>query len=118
MVSQHLGEQARPVREPVPLRQTAQIIEEVAACAGIVAALPPQAPHAVQQRVQREGEQVESGEQIGQAPAAVPEIVLEIVALAGQAMEGLVLDLPAGSSEAGNPATFSAVTSKLVKKVL
>ena len=40
--------------------------------------------------------------QVGQAPAAVPEGVLEVVALAGQAIEGLVLDLPASPCEAGD----------------
>ena len=56
VISQHLTEQSRPVREPGPLRHHVQVREEVAACAAIAAALPLQAPHAVQECVHREGE--------------------------------------------------------------
>ena len=60
--------------------------------------MPLQVGHAVLDRMQRKGEQVQRGEQVGQALAAVPEVALEVVAVACQAVESLLLDLPAGSS--------------------
>ena len=66
-----------------PLREKAS--QEVAPGAGPSPALPPQ--HAVLDRMQRKGEQVQRGEQVGQALAAVPEVALEVVAVACQAVD-------------------------------
>ena len=49
--------------------------------------------------MQREREQVQRREQVGEALAAVPEVALEVVAVARQAVEPFVLDLPSGSAD-------------------
>ena len=70
--------QRAPVREPEHLRQQAQPVEEAAAGSGPVPARPPQVADAVQERVQREGEQVQRGEQVRQAVLAMSEVVREV----------------------------------------
>ena len=49
--------------------------------------------------MQREREQVQRREQVGEALAAVPEVALEVVAVARQAVEPFVLDLPSGAAD-------------------
>ena len=71
--------------------------------------LAPRAATAVRQAqdaevgngVEREGEQVEADQEAGQGLLAVAEVVLEVVALGLEHVEGLVLDLPAGAAARG-----------------
>src|SRR3954466_8414849 len=51
--------------------------------------------------VEGEGEQVEGDEEVGQGELAVAEVVLEVVALGLEDVEGLVLDLPSGAAAGG-----------------
>jgi hypothetical protein len=51
--------------------------------------------------VEGEGEQVEGDEDAGEGLLAVAEIVLEVVAVGLEDVEGLVLDLPAGAAAGG-----------------
>lgn len=95
-------QQRGPVREPEHLREHAQLVEEAAAGAGLAPALLPQVGDAIQDLVQREGEQVQRREQVRQTVLAVPEVVLEVVAVARQAIEGLILDLPPGAARTGD----------------
>ena len=52
--------------------------------------------------MQRERAQVQRREQVGEALAAVPEVALEVVAVARQAVEPFVLDLPSGAADPGD----------------
>ena len=45
--------------------------------------------------VEGEGQQVEGGEDGGQVPLSMTEIVFEVIALSFQGVEAFVLDLPA-----------------------
>jgi hypothetical protein len=51
--------------------------------------------------VEREREQVEADQEARQGLLAVAEVVLEVVALGLEDVEGLVLDLPAGTAAGG-----------------
>jgi hypothetical protein len=51
--------------------------------------------------VEREREQVEADQEARQGLLAVAEVVLEVVALGLEDVEGLVLDLPAGAAASG-----------------
>ena len=74
------------------LGQGPQVLEEVAARDEPRAGLTPQAAQAVEHGVEGEGQQVDHRQQVGQAFGAVPEVVLEMVALAREAVETFVLD--------------------------
>ena len=52
----------------------------------------PQAAQAVQHAVEGEGQEVEHHQQVGQAVGTMAEIVLQVVALARQAVESLIFD--------------------------
>ena len=92
-------EQGGPAAEAEPLREEAQLLEELAPGACQLAAAPPPLAGTVLDLVQREREQVQRREQVGEALAAVPEVALEVVAVARQAVEPFVLDLPAGAAD-------------------
>ena len=51
--------------------------------------------------VEGEGEQVEGDEKAGESFLAVPEVVLEVVSVGLEDVEGLVLDLPTGAAAGG-----------------
>ena len=88
------GEQDRPGREDEVDGQGAQVLEEPLACAGRLAGGAPERVGELADGVAGEGEQVERGEHGGEVPPAMPEVVLEMVALGLQDVEALVLDLP------------------------
>ena len=85
-------EQRGPVREIAVLCQGLQVAEEVASRDEPGPGLVPQAVQAVEHGVEGEGEQVDHRQQVGQTGLAVPEVVLQVVALAREAVEGLVFD--------------------------
>ena len=85
-------EQGGPAAEAEPLREEAQGREEVAPRAGPSPALPPHVRDAVQHCMQRESEQVQRGQQVDQALAAMPEVALDVIAVARQGFEAFVLD--------------------------
>ena len=95
----------------------AQGREEVAPGAGPSPALPPQAGHAVLDRMQRKGEQVQRGEQVGQALAAVPEVALEVEPWRARQLNPSFSIFQRARPASAIAATLSAVTSRLVKNV-
>ena len=104
-------EQGAAAVETEPPREEARGLEELAPRAGPGPGLPPHVRDAVQQGMQREGEQVRRGKPVGQALAATPEVALDVIAVARRTVEAF--DLPAGASVRA----MSAETSKLVKNV-
>ena len=95
--AEHGLEQGGPVRDAEPLREEPQFLEESSPGARPLPALAPQVGDAVHDGVQHECEQVQRCEQVGETVAAVAKVALDFVAVARQAVEGL-LDLPARPS--------------------
>lgn len=86
-----LGRQRGPVWEEEQALGHAQALEKVAADDEPVKHLAPQALWAVKHGVEGEGEQLDHRQQVGQAGLAVAEVPLEMVALAQEEVDGLVL---------------------------
>jgi hypothetical protein len=78
------------------------VLEQALSGAFGIAGLDPQFFEAVADGVEREGEKVHGGEQHGQVLFAVAEIVLKMIAVVFQYVEGLVLDFPPCPGAPGN----------------
>ena len=115
--AQHRIQQCTPARARQGRQQDAQRAEEFLVRFESRPGFLPQNLEAVRHRVQTEGEQVQRGEHAGLARRAMAEVVLECLPEVGEAVEAFDVDLPARPQWA-IPATFSSVTSRLVKNVL
>ena len=71
-----------------------------------------------QQRVQGKSQQVHGHEQAAQVLFAVPEVVLQVIALGLEHVVIFILDLPPRSPASTSAATFSAVIFQSVMKAL
>src|SRR5919202_2982094 len=75
-------------------RDGADVLEEARARSFGGSGLDPELFEAVADRMKCEGEQVHGGEHHGEVLLAVPEVVLEVVAVGLEDVEAFVLDLP------------------------
>ena len=75
-----------------------EIVEELAAGAELLPGGAPEFVGDVADGVNGEGQQVQSRQDGGEVALAVTEIVLDVVSLGLENVEGLVLDLPAGAT--------------------
>src|SRR5512134_538481 len=92
------GEQGLPIWEDDVCRDGAQMLEEAVLGAAGGERGAPREDTEIGDRVEREGEQIEADQEVGQGLLAVAEVVLEVVAFGLEHVEGLVLDLPAGAA--------------------
>src|SRR5215472_6048990 len=72
--------------------------EELHARTGLRPGKLPQGLGLIADRVEGEGEQIEGDQQSGQVLLAVAEVVLEVVAIGFENVEGLVLNFPSGTA--------------------
>ncbi len=87
-----------PAVEVLPGGDDVEGVEEADSPAEPVAGLSPERAGLVAGAVQREREQVEGQQYVRQSLLAMSEVVFDRVALVPEQMEGLVLDLSAGTS--------------------
>src|SRR5713101_3398958 len=78
------------------------MFEEASACTEGGDGVTPCSLTEVDNRMQSEGEQVEDDKEVGESSLSVSEIVFEVVSVGLQDVEGLVLDLPAGTAAGGD----------------
>ena len=107
-----VGEQAHqrsPVGERVVFGDGAQVLEQAHSRAEPLAGLLPECFGEFAGGVQREGEQVEDDEHVGEGVGAVAEVVLEVVTVLLEDIEGFVLDLPSGAGALGEFGDVGAV---------
>ena len=90
-------DQRVPVGERVVFGDGAQVLEQAHSRAEPLAGLLPECFGEFAGGVQREGEQVEDDEHVGEGLGAVAEVVFEVVAVLLEDIEGFVLDLPSGA---------------------
>ena len=94
-------EEMRPIVEDDVGGDGAQVLEEAVSGAARGEGGAPGEDAELGDGVEGEGEQVEGDEEAGEGLLAMAEIVLEVVAVRLEDVEGLVLDLPAGATAGG-----------------
>ena len=95
------GQEGGPRREDLIAGDGAHVLEQADSRPELATRLLPQGFGEFAGRVHGEGEQVEDDQNAGEGVLAMAEVVLEMVAVLLEDVEGLVLDLPAGACAGG-----------------
>ena len=111
-----LLQQRLPVLEVQVLGYHGQVGEEVASGDAFFPGVLPEPAHLVVDGVDGEGDEVEHQQHVGQAFVAVSEVVLEVVFVVLEFVEGFVFNFPSASSTLTSCLTLLRVTGMEVMK--